>query len=120
MAKQPKTAADKLGERILEQDSVLGRAEFVGGFVGGDFAATDFTVGNATEAVADPEKPTIGRRARAIPQGPVLVPVRPGDLIAAQSINNLISAIENLRTRVGDIEALIEDSRSNEMEAAAR
>lgn len=121
MAQKKQFAASKLGGTAAEATAAAHHGGIVGNFAeAGEQTATAtrqhgaFT-GNFTEAVADPQ-PTPTKQpgqARAIPQGPALQQVRPGDLITAQFVNNLVLAIENLRDRLGDIEALVEDARTN-------
>lgn len=78
-------------------------------------AAAAAATENFAEAAVNPQSPPIvDRPGGSIPQGPDLQPVRPGDLITALYVNTLVAAIENLRTRVGAIEALIEDSRTRD------
>jgi hypothetical protein len=106
MAEKRQSAANKFGGPAAQHAAATGHhAEIAGDF---------------EQAIANPQTPPIiNRPGGSISQGPELQQVRAGDLITAQYVNNLVAAIQNLRTRVGDIEALIDEERSNQSRAVA-
>lgn len=102
MAQKTNVTANQLAGQITDSDLIASRRTAIAG----EFA--DMTV----DAVANPSPDPAPQPSQPIPQGPTLQQVRAGDLITAQYVNNLVLAIENLRTRVGNLEELAQGSDS--------
>ncbi|MEA3015838.1 MAG: hypothetical protein QOI38_560 [Sphingomonadales bacterium] len=104
MVQRTQSAANQLGSQIAQREVDAVRA-------------TDFAGIAADEAVAD--RSDVRQPGGPIPQGPVLHLVQAGELITAQYINDLVLAVQNLQTRVHNLEALVRRAQSDDSPVAA-
>ncbi|MEA3061808.1 MAG: hypothetical protein QOJ94_1589 [Sphingomonadales bacterium] len=110
MAQKPNVVADQIVGQIPEAEAVESRR---------------VADANFDQAVANPQTPPTrqpsppGPPSPPIPPGPVLQEVKAGDLITCEYINQVVRAIQNLQTRVGNLETRHDSPPPNHPGAAA-
>ncbi|HEX9945987.1 MAG TPA: hypothetical protein VGA98_00445 [Allosphingosinicella sp.] len=147
MVEKKGMAAQRLGRKVVEPEALVQQGpEFIGNrkaeavrnpdaeFVGGRMTEADSNpdveaVGDKGEfapdtksppIVAKPGRPRWPRRPRRPGrQEPALRLVQAGDLITADFMNDLVQAVQDLQSRVADLEAADDDDSSDDFSANA-